>query len=101
MKIATGCDSWHGEIWRELEHLVRLGMSPMAAIHAATRGAAELLGELDQIGTIEVGKLADLIAVAGDPLRNISVLQDIHLVLRDGIRFVDTLSRERTRHAPS
>lgn len=89
VKIATGCDSWHGKVWYEMEHLVRLGMAPMDAIRAATSGAADLLGEREQIGTVEEGKLADLVAVAGDPLEDISVVREVRLVLRDGIRFVD------------
>lgn len=88
LKIVTGTDGWHGEVWHEMGLLVRFGRSPMEAIMAATRNGAELLGELDQIGTVEVGKLADLIAVKGDPLADISAMKDVCLVMRDGMRYV-------------
>jgi imidazolonepropionase-like amidohydrolase len=88
VRIAAGTDAWHGELWFELELLVKFGLSPMQAMLAATRDAADLLGELDEIGTIEEGKLADLIAVRGDPLQDISTIKDVCLVVRDGIRFV-------------
>jgi len=74
---------------RELELLVKAGLSPMEAIQAATRNPARLLKRGNQIGTIEAGKRADLIAVAGDPLRNISDIRKIRLVLRAGIVVVN------------
>jgi imidazolonepropionase-like amidohydrolase len=89
VRLAAGTDSWHGEVWYELELLVRFGLTPMQALFAATRDAADLLGHLDDIGTVESGKRADLIAVMGDPLEDISVTRRVALVLRDGIPFVD------------
>jgi imidazolonepropionase-like amidohydrolase len=88
LKIAAGCDSWHGEVAMEMELFCEFGMTPMRAIQSATRDAADLLGELHDIGTVEVGKRADLIAVEGDPLADISAARNVRLVLRDGIRFV-------------
>jgi imidazolonepropionase-like amidohydrolase len=70
---------------RELRALIRVGMTPMQAIQAATRVGAELLGWDDRLGTIESGKIADLIAVPGDPLQDISILETVGFVMKDGI----------------
>ena len=64
--------------------MVKNGMQPMAAIKAATVNAADLLGRSDQIGTIEVGKEADIIAVEGDPLSNIRLLENVGFVMKWG-----------------
>jgi imidazolonepropionase-like amidohydrolase len=68
----------------ELEHLVAWGMAPMAAIEAATKAAAGALGQTDELGTIEPGKIADLVAVRGDPLADISALGQVSLVIQGG-----------------
>jgi len=90
--IASGADAGtpfngHGENLRELELLVRIGLSPMEAIVSATRVASETLGLGSRLGTIEPGKLADLIVVEGDPVKDIAVLQrkeQIVVVMKDG-----------------
>ena len=69
---------------RELAQLVQAGMTPMQAIQAATRVNAELLGWEDRLGTVEPGKLADLMAVEGDPLEDISALERVRFVLVGG-----------------
>jgi imidazolonepropionase-like amidohydrolase len=77
IKIALGTDAAvapHGQNLRELEHLVNLGMRPADAIVAGTRTAAELLGLADELGTLQAGKIADLIVCAGDPLADITLL---------------------------
>jgi imidazolonepropionase-like amidohydrolase len=79
--IALGTDAgtplnFHGENAQELERMVALGMSPMEAILAATASAAKLLGIDQQVGTVEVGKQADLLLVDGNPLKRISLLHD-------------------------
>jgi imidazolonepropionase-like amidohydrolase len=90
--IASGADSGtpfnlHGENLKELELLVSIGLSPMEALLAATSVAAESLGLGSRLGTIELGKLADLIVVEGDPLEDIAVLQHkekIVIIMQDG-----------------
>jgi imidazolonepropionase-like amidohydrolase len=92
VKIATGTDAGfnailHGTSASELQCLVRHGMTPMQAIVAATSSSAALLRKQDQLGTIEPGKLADVIVVDGNPLEDISILQDkgkITLVMKEG-----------------
>ena len=69
----------------ELKYYVDYGMSPMDAIRTATIVPAEMLGWADHIGTIEPGKFADVIAVSGDPLANISELQNVKFVMREGV----------------
>jgi imidazolonepropionase-like amidohydrolase len=90
VKIAMGTDSGvgpHGENAEELVLMARHGMSPMQALMATTSRAAELLGMANRIGTVEVGKLADLVLVDGDPLDDLGVLQDrnrLVMVMKDG-----------------
>ncbi|MCI0574030.1 MAG: amidohydrolase family protein [Myxococcaceae bacterium] len=87
VRIAMGSDSSvipHGENARELTWMSRTGMTPLQAIRAATVGGAELLGWSDRIGSIAPGKYADLIAVEGDPLADVSVLERVRFVMKGG-----------------
>jgi len=81
----------------ELELLVGSGLTPMEAIVAGTRNAADVIRRAADLGTIEPGKLADLIAVAGDPLSDISASREIQLVIKDGTILLDRLRRESKR----
>ena len=88
IKIAFGTDSgvsYHGENGTEFLHMVEGGMTPMEAILSATKIGAELLGIEDKLGTIEIGKIADIIAVKGNPIKDISVLQNVSFVMKNGI----------------
>jgi len=88
VKIAFGTDSGvskHGENAREFEIMVDYGMSESHAIKTATLNAAELLGLKDQIGSIEEGKSADIIAVDKNPLEDISELKNITFVMKSGV----------------
>lgn len=87
VKIAFGTDagvSKHGRNADEFEAMVKYGMTPADAIKAATVNAADLLGVASEAGSIEAGKRADIIAVAGDPLRDVTVLKDVDFVMKDG-----------------
>ena len=72
-------------MWREMSALVDSGMTPIQVISAATKTNAEILGQFDELGTIEPGKLADIIIVNGDPLRNIETLDYVDIVIKDGV----------------
>jgi imidazolonepropionase-like amidohydrolase len=85
--IAFGTDagvSPHGDNALEFVYMVEAGMPPMEAIRAATLTAAELLGVQNELGSIAEGKLADIIAVEGDPLDDIAVLGNVSFVMKDG-----------------
>ncbi|NND36947.1 MAG: amidohydrolase family protein [Gammaproteobacteria bacterium] len=87
VRIAFGTDAGtfkHGTNAKEFDMMVGFGMSEMDAIYSATVATAELFGIADDAGTLEAGKLADLIAVTGDPLTDISALHDIDFVMKSG-----------------
>ena len=90
VKIAFGTDAGvfpHGDNWKEFGYMTEAGMSPMAAIQSATMGSASLLNIDETLGSIESGKLADIIAVDGDPLKDINVMENVSLVMKDGKLF--------------
>ena len=72
---------------REVELLVEAGFTALEAIHIATSNGAEFLGELDKIGTLQVGKAADIIVLAGDPSANIKDVEKVELVFKDGVGY--------------
>ncbi|OFX06145.1 MAG: Xaa-Pro dipeptidase [Alphaproteobacteria bacterium RIFCSPHIGHO2_12_FULL_63_12] len=87
VKIAYGTDSGvypHGDNAKQLPYMVKYGMTPIGAIRAATLSAAELLGWEKDVGSIRVGRYADMIAVDGDPLTDISVLVGPKIVIKGG-----------------
>ena len=86
VKIACGSDSPPLSDFnkRELEYMVKVGMPEMDALIAATRTSADLCGFADELGTIVTGKLADLVVLGSDPLRDISAVRDVRLVMKDG-----------------
>jgi imidazolonepropionase-like amidohydrolase len=89
VKIAFGTDAggfdWKVNPAKEFSSMVKFGMTPAQAIESSTGSAAELLGMQDQIGTIEPGKLADLVAVSGDPLADVSVMEKVDFVMKGGV----------------
>ncbi|HEV2183077.1 MAG TPA: amidohydrolase family protein [Candidatus Acidoferrales bacterium] len=96
VKIASGFDASspdrQGKNANELVALTKRGMPPLEAIRAATMNAAELLGWQNRVGTLEPGKYADLIAVEGDPLVDITVLQHVKFVMKGGAVVKNTFS---------
>ena len=93
VRMAFGTDAGvfpHGDNAKQFALLVRYGMTPMQAIRSATLDAAELLGWKDRVGSLEPGKLADLIAVQGDPLKDIHLLEEVSFVMKGGAVVKDT-----------
>ena len=90
LKLVFGTDlsgSSTGRQWEELECRVKAGESPMAAITSATSTAAEALGLGDRIGTIKVGYDADIIAVRGNPVKDIKAMAHVVFVMRGGVMY--------------
>jgi imidazolonepropionase-like amidohydrolase len=96
VKVVFGTDAG-GFDWKDLneakefEYYVNYGMTPMQAIRTATTSAAELLGWSDRMGTIEPGKWADVVAVSGDPLKDITELERVKFVMIGGSVFKNEL----------
>ena len=96
LPIGVGSDAAvipHGQNAHELSVRVRLGEKPMAALVSATRVNAEILGWSDRIGTVEKGKLADIVAVPGDPLADITAVERVGFVMKGGTIHRDDLAR--------
>ncbi|SKC47059.1 amidohydrolase family protein [Maledivibacter halophilus] len=86
VKFALATDLNHGGLWKEAKYFVEeIGASPMEAILAITKNGAENCGLEKEIGTLEKGKLADIISVKGNPLENIENLKNVSLVMKDGV----------------
>ncbi|MEP6511327.1 MAG: amidohydrolase family protein, partial [Dokdonella sp.] len=88
VKIAFGTDAAvypHGQNAKEFVYMVEAGMPPMFVLQAATTHAAELLKKSRDLGSIEAGKFADVIAVAGNPLEDIKRMQTVGFVMKDGV----------------
>jgi imidazolonepropionase-like amidohydrolase len=93
VKIAFGTDAAvypHGLNAHEFAVYVQLGMTPLQAIQTATVNAADLLGWSDRIGSIEPGKFADLVAVDGDPTKDVTLLQHPVMVMKSGVVYKNT-----------
>jgi imidazolonepropionase-like amidohydrolase len=98
MRIAAGTDAGtpfngHGDFARELALMVRHGLSPMQTLVAATSAAAENLGLSHDLGTLAVGKVADMVLVDGDPVADITATGRVVLVVKDGVVYRDELAK--------
>jgi imidazolonepropionase-like amidohydrolase len=89
VKIAFGTDAggfdWKINPAKEFSSMVKFGMTPAQAIRAGTINAAELLGTKDSLGALETGKLADIVAVPGDPLSDVSLMEKVDFVMKGGV----------------
>jgi len=95
VRVAFGTDAGihpHGDNAKQFAWMVRLGLSPARAILAATAWAAELLDRQKDVGTVQAGRYADLIAVPGDPLKDVRVLERVPFVMKGGAVIKDELS---------
>ena len=94
-KLAFGTDAGvypHGDNARQFAYMVKFGMTPAQAIRAATWNAADLVGRLKDVGTIEPGKYADIIAVSTDPLKDVTALEHVGFVMKGGVIYRDELT---------
>lgn len=95
VKVALGTDAGvypHGENGGEFWSMVQLGLTPTQALQAGTVNAAKLLGWSDRIGSISQGKFADIVAVKGDPVADVTLLQHVQFVMKDGTVYKDEIS---------
>ena len=92
VKVAFGTDAGvyaHGKNWMELVYMNEAGMPALETIKCATINAAELIGISDKVGTIEKGKLADIVAVEGDPSQDLHAMGNMKFVMKDGIVYMN------------
>jgi len=95
VKMAFGTDAGvypHGDNAKQFATMVKFGMTPAQAIRTATQNSADLIGRSKDVGTIEVGKYADIIAVQGDPLQDVTVLQSVGFVMKGGTVYKDKIA---------
>jgi imidazolonepropionase-like amidohydrolase len=88
VKLAFGTDAGvcaYGTSAKQFAFMVKYGLTPMQAIQSATSAAADLIGRSSQFGSIKAGKYADVVAVAGDPLKDVSLLENVQFVMKDGV----------------
>ena len=102
VRVALGTDAGvypHGENGGEFWSMVTLGMTPIQALQAGTTTAAELMGWSDRVGSIRKGKFADLVAVKGNPLADVSLLKNVQFVMKDGVVYKDEISGSAESHS--
>jgi imidazolonepropionase-like amidohydrolase len=91
VKIAFGTDvggfEWSINPAKEFPLMVKYGMTPAQALRAATVSGADLVDMKNQFGSVEPGKFADLVAVSGNPLKDISILENVNFVMKEGVVF--------------
>ena len=95
VRVALGTDAGvypHGQNAGEFWSMVKLGLSPVQALQAGTVNAAELMGWSDRVGAIRKGLLADMVAVKGDPVSDVRLLQHVQFVMKDGVVYKDEIS---------
>jgi imidazolonepropionase-like amidohydrolase len=97
-KMAFGTDAGvypHGDNAKQFYYMVKYGMTPAQSIRAATSSAADLLGRSKDVGTLEAGKYADLIAVSADPLQDVRALENVGWVMKGGVVVKDTIAGKK------
>jgi imidazolonepropionase-like amidohydrolase len=98
VKIAFGTDAGvypHGDNAKQFHYMVKFGMTPAGAIRAATSSAADLIGRSADVGSLEAGKYADLIAVTSSPLDKVETLEHVSFVMKGGKVYKDELGADR------
>jgi imidazolonepropionase-like amidohydrolase len=101
VKIAFGTDAGvypHGDNAKQFHYMVKFGMTPAGAIRAATSSAADLIDRAHDVGTLETGKYADLIAVTENPLDRVEVLEHVSFVMKGGKVYKDEIGPAKSQH---
>jgi imidazolonepropionase-like amidohydrolase len=101
-KMAFGTDAGvypHGDNAKQFFYMVKFGMTPAQAIRAATSNAADLIGRAKDVGTLETGKFADVIAVTDDPLQNVRALENVGFVMKGGVVAKDQITPSAVAHS--
>jgi imidazolonepropionase-like amidohydrolase len=97
LKIVFGTDiggmPWTESIAQEFPRMVGFGMAPMDAIQSATSRAAEMLDMKGDIGVVAPGAFADIVAVSGDPLKDVGILEHVRFVMKDGAVFKNEIAK--------
>jgi imidazolonepropionase-like amidohydrolase len=96
--MAFGTDAGvypHGDNAKQFFYMVKFGMTPAQAIRAATSNAADLIGRAKDVGTLEAGKFADVIAVTGDPLQDVRALENVGFVMKGGVVVKDAIASKK------
>jgi len=99
-KMAFGTDAGvypHGDNAKQFFYMVKFGLTPAQAIRAATSNAADLIGRAKDVGTLEAGKFADVIAVTEDPLQNVRALENVGFVMKGGVVVKDGIAAKSAR----
>jgi imidazolonepropionase-like amidohydrolase len=99
VKIAFGTDAGvypHGDNAKQFHYMVKFGMTPAGSIRAATSSAADLIDRAQDVGTLEAGKYADLIAVTANPLDQIEALEHVAFVMKGGKVYKDELAAAKS-----
>jgi imidazolonepropionase-like amidohydrolase len=100
-KMAFGTDAGvypHGDNAKQFFYMVKFGMTPAQAIRAATSNAADLIGRAKDVGTLEAGKFADVIAVTSDPLQDVRALENVGFVMKGGVVAKDQITPNAAAH---
>jgi len=101
VRVALGTDAGvypHGLNGGEFWSMVQLGLTPVQALQAGTVNAAELMGWSDRVGAVRAGMFADMVAVQGDPLQDIRLLQHVQFVMKDGVIYKNEISEHSSTH---
>jgi imidazolonepropionase-like amidohydrolase len=99
--MAFGTDAGvypHGDNAKQFFYMVKFGMTPAQAIRAATSNAADLIGRAKDVGTLEAGKFADVIAVTSDPLQDVRALENVGFVMKGGVVAKDQITPNAAAH---
>lgn len=100
VKIAFGTDAGvypHGDNGKQFKYMVKFGLTPMKAIQSATTSAADLLGWTDKVGSISKNKFADIVAVEGNPIDDITILEKVKFVMKDGVVYKNEITSKTTK----